>query len=124
VISLAQRAIALDPDSAPASRALALAHLLAGRFETAHSVALRSVELAPSNADNLQLLSWFQLRCGFPEDALRSIEACCEMHPLRPSWACASLAQALWAVGQPWSESATALRSRVSKACIAGGTPE
>ena len=100
-ISHAMRALALDGGNVVAWRALGVAHWLAGRFETALASTARGVELAPSNPDCLQAHSTLQLRCGQIGPALASIEACCEMHPLRPPHVSYSLANALWASGQP-----------------------
>ena len=101
VIARIRRAINLEPNLPAGYRILSQALGRRGDAEASLQAALRSVELAPSNADNLNFLGVAQIRVGKYEQALRSIDTALDLNPLGPAWYHGYRAQALYALDRP-----------------------
>jgi adenylate cyclase len=115
VIGRIRHALTLDPDLPAGYRILSQALGRKGDAEGALHAALRSVELAPSNADNLNFLGVAQIRMGRYAEALRAIDAALDLNPFAPAWYHAYRAQALHALGRA-AESAEAAEACVVRA--------
>ena len=100
VIARMRRAVELEPDAPEGYRILSQALGRSGERRGALQAALRSVQLAPSNADNLNFLGTAQVRAGRYEEGLRSITEALDLNPLAPAWYHAFKAQALYALGR------------------------
>lgn len=98
VIARMRHAVDLDPNSSEGYRILSQALGRSGDTEGAVQAALRSVQLAPSNADNLNSLGVAQIRAGRYAEALRNIETALDLNPLGPAWYQVYKAQAFYAL--------------------------
>jgi adenylate cyclase len=101
VIARIRGAINLDPSLPAGYRVLSQALGRKGDAEGSLQAALRSVELAPSNADNLNFLGVAQIRVGQYGQALTSIDLALDLNPIGPAWYHGYRAQALYALDRP-----------------------
>lgn len=99
VIARIRHAIDLDPALPAGYRVLSQALGRKGDAEGALHAATRSVELAPSNADNLNFLGVAEIRLGRYAEALASIGQALDLNPTGPAWYHLYRAQAHYALG-------------------------
>jgi adenylate cyclase len=97
VITQFNRAIELDPNLPTAYTGLSQAVLMTGDLDQALMLARRSVELGPSDADNLLFLAVTLYERGELEEATNTIDQALDLHPLRPSYYSFFHAMILWA---------------------------
>jgi tetratricopeptide (TPR) repeat protein len=97
VITQFNRAIELDPNLPTAYTGLSQAVIMMGDLDRALMLARRSVELGPSDADNLLFLAVTLYERGELEEATKTIDQALDLHPLRPSYYSFFHAMILWA---------------------------
>jgi TolB-like protein len=97
VITQFNRAIELEPYLPTAYAALSQAVVMTGDLDQALTLARRSVELGPSDADNLLFLAVTLYERGELEEATQTIDQALDLHPLRPSYYSFFHAIILWA---------------------------
>ena len=90
----ARRAIEIDPSCADAYSVMALYHMERKEFEQAIESAEKSIELAPSNADNLGEAAMVMIKSGKPQRGLQLVKRRMRACPLYPAGALRSLAAA------------------------------
>jgi len=97
MLAQSQRAIQLDPQLPAAYVGLAVVHLHGGRqFSAALAAAQRCVELGPSDADCLMMLSIVQSRIGQAETAMQNMDKALDLSPIPPVYMNSPHALALW----------------------------
>jgi tetratricopeptide (TPR) repeat protein len=96
VIGLLSHAIELDPNLPCAYQGLSQAIIFTGDIAQAVTLARRSVELGPSDADNLLFLAVALLQQGEVAEAETIVEKAYDLNPLRPPYYPFFHAMILW----------------------------
>lgn len=94
MLECTQKAIEIDPSCADAYSVMALYHMERKEFEKAIASAEKSIELAPSNADNLGEAAMVMIKSGKPHRGLELVRRRMRVCPLYPAAALRSLAAA------------------------------
>jgi adenylate cyclase len=97
---LASRSLERDEGCANAHALIGYYHLLGGDHEKAVTAGERSVELAPSHADNAANLGCSYLASGRTADGVAQMRRAMRLSPVYPTWYLQILGFGLWILGR------------------------
>jgi adenylate cyclase len=99
-IEMAQKALEIDPTSAPAHGLMIGIHMWKNEYDQALALAQKAITLDPNDAESYAFLGWALIADMRPQEAIRHFKTAMRLSPYYPPWFLNLMSRAYVVAGQ------------------------